>query len=96
MNTSEIKDKFYQIADNATQAQRQDFDKIMRVMDTIGMSCAPSHYDEVLATEAKRVIKWVNAPVWTEWLNEILKAVEENENAEHDLRGYKRNTHIIG
>ena len=96
MNTSEIKEKFYQIADNATPAQKRDFDKVMRVMDTIGMACAPSHFDEVLAYEVRKVIKWVDAPEWIEWLNEILEATKANENSTHDLRGYKKNTHVVG
>lgn len=96
MNTSEIKDKFYEITDNATQTQRREFDKVMRVMDTIGMNCAPSHFDEVLEREVNRTLKWVDAPAWTEWLNGILEAVKANENAAYDLRGYIRNTHTVG
>ena len=88
MNTSELKRKFYSIADNGNRVTLQ----AMSVMDTLGASCSPDHYNNMVISEVKQALKWDDSPIWGAWYDSIIAAVESCPEAE-DLRGYKKNIH---
>jgi hypothetical protein len=89
-DTRELKNRFYDIADNGRYA---DIEDAVEITDSIGAPSAPETYDEVLATRVKRIKRNLRSPEFIKWADEILKAIEENKDNAEDLRGYKRNTH---
>jgi len=88
MNTSELKRKFYSIADNGNRVTLQ----AMSVMDTLGASCSPDHYNNMILSEVKQALKWDDDNIWKEWYREIIAAVEACPE-EKDLRGFQKNIH---
>ena len=91
----DFEQKFYEMAD--TQPGNWEYNRAMRLLDSIGMNCSPDHYDQTLARHAREAagdVARVNTESpWIALLEEVALAAEEQQGKEKDLRGYRKNSH---
>lgn len=90
---SELQKKFYEIADNCSD--RWEIGAALGIVDIINMPCSPDGYDAVIAYKIEQIANRLRNPDFKAWANEIIAAALANADNPQDLRGMKKNTHIV-
>jgi len=94
-STDELKAKLQAIAEKVDAIEKREFDYVRDTYYQMSDAIGADEFDTVIIDRAWHAKHNVTAPRLVGWLDEVIKAAQENLDSDtgHDIRGYWKNYH---